>query len=306
MNKVRFICSFALLIIFLVLILPACSQAKVVPDPETVSGVYVHAGYEYYYWEEGLRVMIWHDGIHHQSCSSITNGHYEIECLGETISKHTFTWRLGTEDGKTAHFTIDDHPFDLNAGNLFIIQSSSGHTEVKQIMRDLSAIQATAGRVTEFGLSDPIILEFTQLTLENDKFLPEVESAQQTLISFFSYLHDGEYKQASALYGGMYHSLRDLNPRIDPDDHSALFKNVCTVNGAQCLEVLQATLLEQPSPSEFRFIVQFSNEDGSLYSRGPCCGEDSPNNIAQTEFIYTVRLACTGNYQVLELPVFGP
>lgn len=306
MTKIRLICSIASLFILLGLILPACSQSKKAPDPESISGVYVHAGYEFYYWQEGLRVMIWHDGIHHQSCSSFTNGSYKIECLGEAISEHTFTWRLETEDGKTAHFTIDDQPFDLNAGSLFIVESSSGDTKVKQIKRDLSAIQATAGSVTEFGLSDPVILEFTRLSLENDKFLPDVETAHQVLISFFSHLHAGDYKQASALYGGIYHSLQDLNPRIDPDDHTALFINACTVNGAQCLEVLQATLIDQPSPAEFRFIVQFSNEDGSLYSRSPCCGEDSSNNIAQTEFIYTVRLACTGNYQVLELPVFGP
>jgi len=320
MKKNRFTYSLATLLICLGFILSACSQAEILPDPETVSGVYVQSGYEYYRWEEGLRVMIWHDGIPHLSCSSFTNGQYEVECQGESIGNHTVAWRLETKDGKTAEFTISGKPFDLNAGNLFIIQSSSGDLEVKQLKRDLTDIQADAGSVTEFGLSDPTILEFIQTSSENgerlsdcvsatapedDSNVPDLESAQQTLISFFSLLKDGEYKRAAALYGGMYVSLQDLNPSVDPNDHAALFKNACTVNGAQCLKVRQSTLLDQPSPADFRFSVEFSNEDGSLYSRGPCCGDNDSNNSGQTEFIYTVRFTCTGDYQVLELPVFG-
>jgi hypothetical protein len=218
MTKHGLLTTFASLLIFLGFILSACSQAEILPDPETVSGVYVQAG-------------------------------------------------------------------------------------------------------TEFGLSDPTILEFIQssseidarlfdcisaTTTEDDSNVPDAESAQQTLVSFFVYLHAGEYKRAVDFYVGVYSSLQDLNPNVDPNDHAALFKNVCTVNGAQCLEVRQSTLLDQLSPAEFRFSVEFSNEDGSLYSRGPCCGDDSVKNDVQTEFIYTVRFACTGDYKVLELPVFNP
>ena len=126
------------------------------------------------------------------------------------------------------------------------------------------------------------------------------------LISFFSLLHDGEYQRATTLYGGVYRGLQDLNPNVDPDDHASLFKNACTVNGAECLKVRQSKLLDQPSPAEFRFSVDFTNEDGSLFSREPCCGDDNPNHVAQTEFIYTVQSECTGKYHVIELPVFGP
>ena len=91
-NRLRRV--FAFLFIFLEFILSARSPAKGLPAPETASGVYVHAAYEYYRWEEGLRVMIWHDGVDHVSCSSFTNGQYEIECTGESIDNHTFTWRI--------------------------------------------------------------------------------------------------------------------------------------------------------------------------------------------------------------------
>lgn len=312
---------FGSLSILLGFILSACSPAKMLPAPETASGVYVKAGYEYFLWEEGLRVMIWHNAVDRSKCSSFTNGQYEIECTGESIGNHAFIWRLETRDGKTAQFTINDQPFDLGKGTLFIIKASSGDTEIKQLKRNLSGVQADAGSVTEFGLSDPEILTFIQVSseirdpitdcvsaamTEDDSKLPDAESAQQALISFFSRLHNGEFEQATVLFGGTYRVLQDLNPTVDPADHATLFKNACIVNGARCLEVLQATFLDQPSPAEFRFAVEFSNLDGSLYSRGPCCGDDDSDFVEQTEFIYTVQFACTGNYKVLELPVFGP
>jgi hypothetical protein len=320
MKKYNLLFIYAILLIFLGFILSACSHVKAFPEPEMASGVYVHSGFEYYRWEETLRVMIWHDGINHLSCSSFTNGQYEIECLGESMDNHTFVWNLETKDRKNAQFTIDDQPFDLGEGSLFIINSSSGDTEVKQLKRDLSNVQADAGSVTEFGLSDPDILAFIKASSEikdcisncisstipqNGSKLPDVESARQALVSFFSLLHDGEYEQATALYGGVYSGLQDLNPNVDPDDHTALFKNACSLNGAQFLEVRQSTLLDQPSAAVFRFYVEFSNDDGSLFSRGPCCGDENPDNVEQTGFI-TVLFGCTGKYQVLELPVYVP
>jgi hypothetical protein len=141
---------------------------------------------------------------------------------------------------------------------------------------------------------------------KNSSNFPDVESAQQALVRFFSHLHEGKYELASALYGGEYDVMRDHNPDIDPDDLAALFRKACTVNGAQCLEVKNATFLAQPSPAEYQFTVLFSKDDGSIFVRGPCCGDDNPNHVAQTEFIYTVQSECTGKYHVIELPVFGP
>ena len=133
-----------------------------------------------------------------------------------------------------------------------------------------------------------------------------IETAKEVLSTFFTLLHDGEYGRAAVYYGGEYEVMRDHNPGIAPDDYAALFQKACTVNGAQCLKVRRVTFLEQPSPAEFRFVVQFANEDGSLFWRGPCCGDDRPEMQRQDEFIYTVRIECTGRYLVMELPVYLP
>ena len=308
-------------LVFLGFGLSGCVSTQPIPDPKTASGVYVQSGFEYYRWEEGLRLMIWHDGVNHLSCSSSTNGNYEIECLGISIGNHTFEWHLETNDGKTAQFTIDHHPFVLGESSLFIIKFSGEDTEVKQLKRDLSDVQADADSVTEFGLSDPDILEFIQTsskfkdcisdcissTVSQDgSKLPDSDAAQKALISFFAFLHNGDYGNAAALYGGDYGVMRDHNPNIDPNNHAALFRNACTINGAQCLEIKQAKLLEQPSPAEFQFAVQFVNNDGSLFKQGPCCGDENRNENQRDEFIYTVRLECTGRYLVMELPIYLP
>ena len=321
MKTFRLFTAVLVCLVFLGLGLIGCSPAQLLPNPEIVSGVYVQSGFMYYRWEEGLQLMIWHDGVNHLNCSSSTNGQYEVDCTGESSGNHAVTWRLETKDGKTAKFAIGGKPFDLSAGNLFVIQSSSGDLEIKQVPRDFSDVQADAASVTEYGLSDPDILPLIQTSSEfkdhitdcvsatnpdDDSSLPDANSAQQALIAYFSHLHAGEYEQATELYGGGYSDLHDLNPTVALNDHAILFKNACTVNGARCLEVRQSTLLDQPSPSEFQFVVEFSNEDGALYSQGPCCGDDDPDFVKRTEFIYTVRLECTGNYKVLELPVFGP
>lgn len=322
MEKHRLLSIHVSLIVFVGANLSACSHTATLPEPQTASGVYVHSGFEYYRWEEGLRLMIWHDGINHVSCSTSTNNRrYEIECNAIAYTNNSFEWHLETNDGITAKFIIDDHLFDLSDGNLFIATSLGEDTEVRQVKRDLSEVQANAESVTEFGLSDPVVLEFIHASSEIRDCIsdcisstipkdcteaPDVESAQQALVSFFSYLHDAEFEQASALYGGEYDVMQDQNPTIDPDDHASLFRNACTVNGTQCLEVRQSTLLDRPSPTEFRFSVEFSNEDGSHFSRGPCCGDDNPNNVDQTEFIYTVQFECTGKYYVLEAPVYLP
>ena len=176
----------------------------------------------------------------------------------------------------------------------------------------------TVGSVTESGLTKTATQEHLQVAsgLKNcisssiatsDSLKPpDIESAQQALIGFFFYLHAGEYGRAAELFGGEYDIMRQHNPGIDPDDHAELFRNACAINGFQCLEILQVTLLDEPSTAEFQFAVQFVNEDGSLFTQGPCCGDEGINTYPQDEFLYTVRLECTGKYLVMEMPVYVP
>jgi hypothetical protein len=302
----------------LAIMLSSCLTDSQSLEPDMASGVYINFGYEFYRWEGGPALMIWHDAIELTDCGSKTyRQSYEMECRTVSKDHQSFDWQYTTVDGNSVEFSINDQPYHLVDGNLFLITSWGGETVVRQLQRDLSGVQPRSEGVIDFGLSDPAILELMQIPAdiencvssstipEGRKVLAEIESARGALVDFFAHLHAGEYAQAAALYGGEYDLLWEHNPGIDPIDRAALFQNACTVNGAQCLEVRRSKLIERPSPAEFRFVVQFSNDDGSPLPICPCCG-GAGEESNQTDFIYNVRLVCTGDYLVMELPVYMP
>jgi hypothetical protein len=137
---------------------------------------------------------------------------------------------------------------------------------------------------------------------------PEVRQseARDVLILFFALLSQGKYAQAAELYSGGYDILRDNNPLLDPRDQAALLKNACEINGYQCL--LAGNVISQPSQSPYhtQFLVEFSNPDGSLFVRGPCCGASEEDMPSQSQFPYDVMLSCGGEYSVTELPPYVP
>jgi hypothetical protein len=93
-----------------------------------------------------------------------------------------------------------------------------------------------------------------------------------TLARFFDLLNARQYQAAADLYAGDYEVLRDNNPLVGPDDHAALLRNACEINGYQCLKLLRVVSEEQSSPAESHFVVEFINPDGSTFVRGQCCG----------------------------------
>ncbi len=133
----------------------------------------------------------------------------------------------------------------------------------------------------------------------------EQEQAYRTLIDFFDRLHAGDYEQAAELYGGSYETLIYWNPTIPAEDHLALWKNGCEINGMVCLKVHQAILQEQSAPGEFQFIVEFENEDGTRFTLGPCCGASETEMPPKWEFPYTVKRV-GDQFLVMDLPVSTP
>ncbi len=132
----------------------------------------------------------------------------------------------------------------------------------------------------------------------------EVQGAREALTSYFSLLHAGRYSEATHYYGGTYDILRDWNPDVDEDDYATLFKRGCTSNGLRCLRIRIIAREEEISPTEFGFIVEFINDDGTLFARGPCCGteEEEP---PQTQFCFTVKKV-DDRFLVQEMPVYVP
>jgi hypothetical protein len=135
--------------------------------------------------------------------------------------------------------------------------------------------------------------------------ISDLEQARVALIDFFSALAGGRYTEATMLYGGSYEELTGFNAMVPRDEYPQLFQNACTTNGFQCLEVQTVVDAREVAPGEFAFVVEFQNEDGSLFSRGSAGGSSATAQPAQSQWTYTVKKV--GDlFLVQELPVYLP
>lgn len=161
-------------------------------------------------------------------------------------------------------------------------------------------------------------LDLASGAMNTDQALSEaITLATQQLQDFLNSLFWGEdnqlefhnYERAAKLYGGSYEILQTMNPDVDPDDHLTLLRHACEGNGFQCLrlrEVLSINLeTGQDGLPMTIFTVNLMNPDGSVFSLGPCCGED-PSGDLQTEFIFTVKQVAEEVFKVLDLPPYMP
>lgn len=144
-----------------------CSRVSTPPAPDMAAGVYVRAGYEYFHWKEGLAVMIWHDATKSSSCESsgsTSEVTHVVRCHAISEANHRFDWQIETRDGLTAEFSIDDNSFDLSDGNVFIVTTANGKTDIRQLQRDLSSVKPEGDSITEYALMDVDIQRFIQST----------------------------------------------------------------------------------------------------------------------------------------------
>ncbi|MEW5941620.1 MAG: hypothetical protein AB1750_18290, partial [Chloroflexota bacterium] len=118
--------------------------------------------------------------------------------------------------------------------------------------------------------------------------------------AFFDALNKGQYDQAAEWYGGDYESLAAMNPDLDPNDHAALWKRACEVNGFQCLTVRFISFHEETERGEYVFIVGFNAPDGSLFV------QQAGDGSSVSEFGYRVLAGADGVWRVIDLPVYVP
>jgi hypothetical protein len=164
-----------------------------------------------------------------------------------------------------------------------------------------------AGNASEGDIQD--MQDFAEEILNQMSFAPDpmrTLEARKALEAYFAALREGRYADAAALFEGETQLLAEWNPDVDPVNHPALFERGCTQNGLVCnLSIASYVEERRISPTDYQFTVELSNPDGSLFSRGPCCGGDPHKSSPETRFAFTVR-EINGEYQVLDLPVYVP
>jgi hypothetical protein len=132
----------------------------------------------------------------------------------------------------------------------------------------------------------------------------DLERARNVLVRYFKLLHDGYYDEAVNLYADDYETLAQWNPDVPANHYGQLLASACEFQ-LRCMEVRRVVRSKAVSASQFEFVVEFSNEDRTLFKRGPCCGATEKEMPTVTQFTYGVEQR-GGEIRVHGLPVYVP
>jgi hypothetical protein len=129
----------------------------------------------------------------------------------------------------------------------------------------------------------------------------DLADAQAALRLFLNALAEHDYRQAASWYAPTTDILKEMNPDAG-DDLEVLLGLGCKFNGFQCLQVRSITPAAEDEQG-FHFWVEFSNPDGTLFQRGPCCGDTS----GSTEYRFWMTVTRQGKqWKVADLPPYVP
>lgn len=133
-----------------------------IPTPRSISSNKDMNGLHFTFdkWDQGLTVMFV-DNVHG---GTDRNGKMD----GSTYSKRTsvrraggvgYDWVLTTADGKSAELIINEVPYDLRAGALFVVQTDGQNVVVHQLSHDLSMLNYDLAECTSFVNNNREIIE---------------------------------------------------------------------------------------------------------------------------------------------------
>jgi hypothetical protein len=163
MSRPRY--DIALVFLAIALLLPASGCYRTTPPgPDTAYGQFEGAGYLFYRWAQGLRIMIWHDATNAASSGSgsTSDPAYRVEGRALYEDGSELNWTIETRDGQSAQFTLNGAGYDLSTGTLFLVKTSGGSTQVEQMRRDLSGVQLERESILAFAQGDPDIARFIE------------------------------------------------------------------------------------------------------------------------------------------------
>jgi hypothetical protein len=152
----------------------ACASKMTPPGANMIFGILSTpegsgGSYTLLQWEEGLSISIVDDsqGGHESSGSGSTEdpvwrGQGSIgSANGEGIA-----WRVETTDGKTAQFLINEQPYDLTQGTLFLIKTNNGSPQIVQHQNRHNGSCSVDESCQQLLKQDPAVLQFIQETLQ--------------------------------------------------------------------------------------------------------------------------------------------
>ncbi len=157
--------------------------------------------------------------------------------------------------------------------------------------------QTSSGAESDLLLTiTPVLKIKEEKTADNN----ELQDSQEVLENFFSYLANGQYEEASALYSWEKNSDLGNNLQTWPGATNAeTLKNYCEALGT-CLEVKVLTGVKTEN-NTYRFIVQFIEDNGEIF-RHPFY----PGAAKMTaDFSFGVE-KINGQFKVVDPPLYFP
>ncbi|KKQ27270.1 MAG: hypothetical protein US42_C0011G0008 [Candidatus Magasanikbacteria bacterium GW2011_GWC2_37_14] len=192
--------------------------------------------------------------------------------------------------------------FFLLAATVIIILPGCGIVSKPIVQIPLPAPESeNTSTITQPTLSNTSDTEF-QNNLKNKT---TQEQAELTLVHYFDLLNQKEYVKTTIYNGHGYETLQNWNPDTNPTNYAELIKYGCENNGWQCLKIKKIISKEEINPNEFKFVVQFLNNDGTLFERGPCCGSTEAEMPTKNKFEFIVK-KIDNIFKVITSPVYIP
>lgn len=155
--------------------LSACANKTTPPGANIIFGSLISSegfggSYTLLQWKEGLTISMVDDshGGHQNSGSGSTEdpvwrGQGSISSQND----QDITWRVETKDGKTANFFINEQPYDLTQGTLFLIKTNTGSPQIMQYHSRYNGACSDNESCQQLLKQDPAVLQFIQETLQS-------------------------------------------------------------------------------------------------------------------------------------------
>ena len=117
-------------------------------------------------WSEKLTVLICVDVQGSTSTKGSFSGPPSVrKSEGSVTAKdgRKLEWRLEEKEGQKITCSVNDKEFDLDKGNLFLVKTKGGKTEIEQISQDLSAVKPDIESFKDFARKNPAISKLLQI-----------------------------------------------------------------------------------------------------------------------------------------------
>ena len=155
--------------------LSSCAGKTTPPGANMIFGTFIApegfgGSYTLLQWKEGLSISIVDDSQGgHQSSGSGSTEDPVWRGQGSISSQNgqDITWQVETKDGKTAKFFINEQPYDLTQGTLFLIKTNNGSTQIMQHQSRHNGACSDHESCQQILKGDPAILQFIQETLQS-------------------------------------------------------------------------------------------------------------------------------------------